>query len=71
MTTMGNQLALTVPSLTKATGQDEEGDEVGVEEILTTFLGRWGGMRWLVITAAWTANKRSVFETYIIVKYDN
>jgi len=47
-TTMGNQQALTVtaPSPTDATGQEEEeGDEdkVGVEEIMTTFLGRRGG----------------------------
>jgi hypothetical protein len=41
---MGNQRALTVPLPTEATGQEEEeGDEVGVEEIMTTFLGRRGG----------------------------
>jgi hypothetical protein len=41
---MGNQRALTEPSPTEATGQEEEeGDEVGVEEIMTTFLGRRGG----------------------------
>ena len=44
MTTMGNQRALTAPSPTEATGQEEEeGDEVGVDEIMTTFLGRRGG----------------------------
>ena len=40
---MGNQLALTAPLLTEATGQEEEeGDKdgVGVKEIMTTFLGR-------------------------------
>jgi len=45
-TTMGNQRAQTTPSLMDATGQDEvEGDEdeVGVEETMTTFLGRRGG----------------------------
>ena len=32
---MGNQRALTAPSPTEATGQEEEeGDEVGVEEIV-------------------------------------
>ena len=43
---MGNQLALTAPLPTDATGQEEEEgdeDEVGVEEIMTTFLGRGGG----------------------------
>ena len=43
---MGKQLALTAPSPTDATGQEEEEgdeDEVGVEEIMTTFLGRRGG----------------------------
>ncbi len=43
---MGSQQALTAPSLTEATGQEqeeEERDEVGVEEIMITFLGRRGG----------------------------
>ena len=45
---MGNQRALTAPSPMEATGQEEEEeegdeDEVGVEEIMTTFLGRRGG----------------------------
>jgi hypothetical protein len=43
-TTMENQRALTAPSPMEATGEEEEeGDEVGVEEIMTTFLGRRGG----------------------------
>ena len=45
-TMMGNQRAITAPSPTEATGQEEEEgdeDEVGVEEIMTTFLGRRGG----------------------------
>ncbi len=42
---MGNQRALTAPSPMEATGEEEEeeGDEVGVEEIMTTSLGRRGG----------------------------
>jgi hypothetical protein len=41
---MGNQQALTAPTPTEATGQEEEeGDKVGVEEIMTMFLGRRGG----------------------------
>ena len=43
-TKVGNQRALTAPSSTEVTGQEEEeGDEVGVEEIMATFLGRRGG----------------------------
>ena len=44
-TTMGNQRALTAPSPMEATGQEEEeeGVGVGVEEIMTTFLGWRGG----------------------------
>ena len=43
-TMMGNQRALTAPSPTEATGQEEEeGDEVGVEEIMTIGGGDEGG----------------------------
>ena len=45
---MGNQLALAAPSPTDATGQEEEEgdkDEVGVEEVMTMFLGRRGHLR--------------------------